>query len=179
MPSSWPMRQDAGWDEMLRSHQAVQRALQERGDWKALLVESLRLDLDILRHAFPRWVARVLMANVFLSDRAVAPQNLSRISPVPDKMRGAVPREASQANSGVALNDREARHLQRAEPLLDAVVERDLFISLQMIMRVGPSRRAQPFYQPAPGAVAARSALRQEPANINLADQAMSERSAG
>jgi hypothetical protein len=49
-------RQTEGdWEEMLRAH----RDCNWRSNRRERLIEGLRFDLDILRHAFRRWVFRV------------------------------------------------------------------------------------------------------------------------
>ena len=47
------------WDTMIRAHQSIQRNIESTGTLKDQLIEGLRFDLDILKHAFGRWVFRV------------------------------------------------------------------------------------------------------------------------
>jgi len=47
------------WNEMLRQHAAIRRRLRS-GELKGSAAgETLRQDIDVLRHAFFRWAARV------------------------------------------------------------------------------------------------------------------------
>jgi hypothetical protein len=50
---------NADWEEMLRGHRERQLQIFARGSLSSQFVEGFRLDLDILRHAFRRWVCRV------------------------------------------------------------------------------------------------------------------------
>lgn len=50
---------DDDWEEMVRAHRALQVKLEATGTMTDQLIEGLRFDLDILRHAFRRWVFRV------------------------------------------------------------------------------------------------------------------------
>lgn len=53
-------RQTEGdWEEMVRTHQALQLEVESTGTMADQLIEGLRFDLDILKHAFRRWVFRV------------------------------------------------------------------------------------------------------------------------
>jgi hypothetical protein len=47
------------WDTMIRAHQAIQRNIESTGTVTDQLIEGLRFDLDILKHAFGRWAFRV------------------------------------------------------------------------------------------------------------------------
>ena len=50
---------DGDWEDMLRAHQEVQLKIETMGTTTSQLIEGLRLDLDILKHAFRRWVFRI------------------------------------------------------------------------------------------------------------------------
>jgi hypothetical protein len=50
---------DDDWDAMVRAHRASQLEIESTGTVTAQLIEGLRFDLDILKHAFRRWVVRV------------------------------------------------------------------------------------------------------------------------
>ena len=45
------------WDTMVRSHDEIRRRLE--ADQSSAVVEGARLDLDVLRNSFERWMARV------------------------------------------------------------------------------------------------------------------------
>jgi hypothetical protein len=47
------------WEDMLRTHAALSRKLEAAGDHSSEALEGLRLDVDVLRHSFERWMARV------------------------------------------------------------------------------------------------------------------------
>jgi hypothetical protein len=47
------------WDDMVASHAAIARKLEATGDHPAEVLEGIRLDIDVLRHSFERWMARV------------------------------------------------------------------------------------------------------------------------
>ena len=49
---------DGDWEDMLRAHQEVQLKIETMGTMSQL-IEGLRLDLDILKHAFRRWVFQI------------------------------------------------------------------------------------------------------------------------
>ena len=49
---------DQEWNAMIAGHERVQRQLNERGQWLPLIIEGLRFDADILRHALRRWMIR-------------------------------------------------------------------------------------------------------------------------
>ena len=50
---------EGDWEDMLRAHQEVQLKIETMGTMTSQLIEGLRLDLDILKHAFRRWVFRI------------------------------------------------------------------------------------------------------------------------
>lgn len=45
------------WDEMVRAHAAIRRRLE--ADQSSDVLEGVRLDIDVLRNSFERWMARV------------------------------------------------------------------------------------------------------------------------
>ncbi len=47
------------WQDMLQSHAEISRKLDAAKDEPAEVVEGVRLDVDVLRHSFERWMARV------------------------------------------------------------------------------------------------------------------------
>jgi hypothetical protein len=47
------------WQHMLQSHAAISRKLDAAGDQPAEVLEGIRLDIDVLRNSFERWMARV------------------------------------------------------------------------------------------------------------------------
>jgi hypothetical protein len=47
------------WDAMVSSHAAIARKLEATDDHPAEVLEGIRLDIDVLRHSFERWMARV------------------------------------------------------------------------------------------------------------------------
>jgi chromosome segregation ATPase len=47
------------WQEMVQSHAAISRKLNAADDQSAEVLEGIRLDIDVLRHSFERWMARV------------------------------------------------------------------------------------------------------------------------
>jgi hypothetical protein len=47
------------WDDMLASHATIARKLEASKDHPAEVLEGIRLDIDVLRHSFERWMARV------------------------------------------------------------------------------------------------------------------------
>ena len=51
-------RPDRDWEDMLRAHTKIQEALRGSGDMTKLVIEGLRLDIDILNHSFRRWISR-------------------------------------------------------------------------------------------------------------------------
>ncbi len=58
-PILQPIPQDADWEQMISLHRARQAKLQLQGSLGAHFIEGLRFDVDILRHAFGRWVSHV------------------------------------------------------------------------------------------------------------------------
>jgi hypothetical protein len=50
---------NSDWAEMLRLHCERQLKAEERASLKGQIIEGFRFDLDILRHAFGRWLTRV------------------------------------------------------------------------------------------------------------------------
>ena len=51
-------RPDRDWEDMLRAHAKIQEALRGSGSMTRLVIEGLRLDIDILNHSFRRWISR-------------------------------------------------------------------------------------------------------------------------
>lgn len=49
---------DADWEAMLRAHREVQLKLETKGGLTGQLIEGLRLDIDVLKHAFRKWMLR-------------------------------------------------------------------------------------------------------------------------
>jgi hypothetical protein len=47
------------WQDMVQSHADITRKLDASGDHSAEVLEGIRLDVDVLRHSFERWMARV------------------------------------------------------------------------------------------------------------------------
>jgi hypothetical protein len=47
------------WQQMVDSHAALSRKLDSADAQSAEVVEGIRLDIDVLRHSFERWMARV------------------------------------------------------------------------------------------------------------------------
>jgi hypothetical protein len=45
------------WDDMVRSHADIRRRLDSA--MSSQVVEGVRMDMDVLRNSFERWVARV------------------------------------------------------------------------------------------------------------------------
>jgi hypothetical protein len=50
---------NSGWDEMLRLHRERQLKAEKSASLKGQILEGFRFDLDILKHAFGRWLLRV------------------------------------------------------------------------------------------------------------------------
>jgi hypothetical protein len=50
---------DQEWDDMITAHRETQRQLEKSDEFLGQIVEGLRFDIDILRHAFSRWVAQI------------------------------------------------------------------------------------------------------------------------
>lgn len=46
------------WDQMLRAHARVRDALRDSESLTSQIVEGLRLDIDVIRHSFRRWMQR-------------------------------------------------------------------------------------------------------------------------
>jgi len=51
-------RVDHDWEEMLRAHAKIQKALAASVGMIKLVIEGLRLDADIVKHSFRRWIWR-------------------------------------------------------------------------------------------------------------------------
>jgi hypothetical protein len=47
------------WDSMVESHADISRKLNAADDHSAEALEGIRLDVDVLRNSFERWMARV------------------------------------------------------------------------------------------------------------------------
>jgi len=47
------------WNDMVSSHAAIARKLEASEDHPAEVLEGISLDIDVLRHSFERWMARV------------------------------------------------------------------------------------------------------------------------
>jgi len=47
------------WDKMVETHGDIRRKLDAQPDHPAGVVEGIRFDVDILRTAFEKWVAKV------------------------------------------------------------------------------------------------------------------------
>jgi chromosome segregation ATPase len=47
------------WQDMVQSHAEISRKLDAANDQSAEVLEGIRLDVDVLRHSFERWMARV------------------------------------------------------------------------------------------------------------------------
>jgi hypothetical protein len=47
------------WEDMLRTHADLRRRLDASDAQSSEALEGLRLDIDVLRHSFGRWMARV------------------------------------------------------------------------------------------------------------------------
>jgi hypothetical protein len=47
------------WQDMVQSHADISRKLDAAGNQPAEVLEGIRLDVDVLRHSFERWMARV------------------------------------------------------------------------------------------------------------------------
>ena len=50
---------EGDWEDRLRAHQEVQLKIETMGTMTNQLIEGLRLDLDLLKHAFRRWVFQI------------------------------------------------------------------------------------------------------------------------
>jgi len=49
---------DSDWEQMLRTHREAQLKLETTGGLMSQLIEGLRLDIDVLKHAFRKWMLR-------------------------------------------------------------------------------------------------------------------------
>lgn len=47
------------WDDMVRSHADISRRLNAADNHSAEALEGIRLDIDVLRNSFERWMSRV------------------------------------------------------------------------------------------------------------------------
>lgn len=47
------------WDDMVQNHADISRKLDATDDHSAEVLEGIRLDVDVLRNSFERWMARV------------------------------------------------------------------------------------------------------------------------
>jgi len=47
------------WDDMLRTHADIRRRLEGTNDHSSDALEGIRLDIDVLRNSFERWMGRV------------------------------------------------------------------------------------------------------------------------
>jgi len=47
------------WDTMVETHADLRRKLDASGDTSAQALDGIRLDIDVLRNSFERWMARV------------------------------------------------------------------------------------------------------------------------
>ncbi len=47
------------WQAMVESHAAISRKLDATDDHSAEVIEGIRLDIDVLRNSFERWMGRV------------------------------------------------------------------------------------------------------------------------
>jgi hypothetical protein len=50
---------DKDWQDMVQSHADISRKLVATGNQSAEALEGISLDIDVLRHSFERWMARV------------------------------------------------------------------------------------------------------------------------
>jgi hypothetical protein len=50
---------DEHWKEMVRTHAGISQKLDAAKDQPAEVLEGVRFDIDILRHSFEKWMARV------------------------------------------------------------------------------------------------------------------------
>jgi len=46
------------WQDMVQTHADIGRKLDAQSDHSSHFLEGLRFDIDILRHAFEKWMAR-------------------------------------------------------------------------------------------------------------------------
>jgi len=47
------------WNAMVETHAAIQRKLDASGNQSDQALDGIRLDMDVLRNSFERWMARV------------------------------------------------------------------------------------------------------------------------
>jgi len=47
------------WEDMVRAHSDIARKLDASANPSADVLEGVRLDIDVLRHSFERWMSRV------------------------------------------------------------------------------------------------------------------------
>lgn len=47
------------WDAMLETHASLRRKLDASGNQSGQALDGIRLDIDVLRNSFERWMARV------------------------------------------------------------------------------------------------------------------------
>jgi hypothetical protein len=47
------------WNAMVETHAAIRRRLEASGDQSGQALDGIRLDIDVLRNSFERWMARV------------------------------------------------------------------------------------------------------------------------
>ena len=47
------------WNVMVETHAAIRRKLDASGDQSGQALDGIRLDIDVLRNSFERWMARV------------------------------------------------------------------------------------------------------------------------
>ena len=47
------------WDQMVETHADLRRKLDASGNQSAQALDGIRLDIDVLRNSFERWMARV------------------------------------------------------------------------------------------------------------------------
>ena len=47
------------WDKMVETHADLRRKLDASGNHSAQALDGIRLDIDVLRNSFERWMARV------------------------------------------------------------------------------------------------------------------------
>jgi hypothetical protein len=47
------------WNAMVETHAAIRRRLEVSGNQSGQALDGIRLDIDVLRNSFERWMARV------------------------------------------------------------------------------------------------------------------------
>jgi len=47
------------WNAMVETHAAIRRRLEASGNQSGQALDGIRLDIDVLRNSFERWMARV------------------------------------------------------------------------------------------------------------------------